>query len=285
MSANGRLLVNADDFGLHADIDRGILECIKRGRVQSVSFAATGRTLDWNKLRELIRHGVYVGLHVVLVGEPWASDGRLIRGWKELVKQLLLPGRAMKDAVAGEVRRQFQLCSENGLDPGKLSHVDSHQHVHALNAVWQPCLRLAHEHGIPRIRVPWCPSLQMIKKNVAGFALQMMARRRAAEVRGFLACLGLAHAGHNTATIFSDELEHAAHAGRPDVELIAHPGVNSPDLESRYPDWHFDWNRERDALLSPQFAEAVSTSGYKFVTPASDSPLFPGRALLDKRGQ
>jgi len=285
MSANGRLLVNADDFGLHADIDRGILECIKRGRVQSVSFAATGRTLDWNKLRELIRHGVYVGLHVVLVGEPWASDGRLIRGWKELVKQLLLPGRAMKDAVAGEVRRQFQLCSENGLDPGKLSHVDSHQHVHALNAVWQPCLRLAHEHGIPRIRVPWCPSLHMIKKNVAGFALQMMARHRAAEVRGFLACLGLAHAGHNTATIFSNELEHAAHAGRPDVELVAHPGVNSPDLESRYPDWHFDWNRERDALLSPQFAEAVSASGYKFVTPAIDSPLFPGRALLDKRGQ
>ena len=51
---------------------------------------------------------------------------------RELVKQLLLPGRTMKDAVAGEVRRQFQLCSENGLDPRTLSHVDSHQHVHVL---------------------------------------------------------------------------------------------------------------------------------------------------------
>jgi predicted glycoside hydrolase/deacetylase ChbG (UPF0249 family) len=277
MSANGRLLVNADDLGLHADIDRGVLECVERGRVQSVSFAATGRTVDWNRLRELIHHGVLVGLHVVLVGEPWASDGRLIRGWKELVKQLLLPGRAMKDAVVGEVRRQFQLCSENGLDPHSLSHVDSHQHVHALNGVWQPCLRLAHEHGIPRIRVPWCPSLLVIKKNLAGLALQMMARRRATEVSGFLACLGLAHSGRNTAAIFSNELEHAAHAGRPDIELVTHPGVNSSDLQSRYADWHFDWNRERDALLSTQFAEAVSASGYKFFAPATGSlPSSPG---------
>jgi chitin disaccharide deacetylase len=283
MSVNGRLLVNADDFGLHTDIDRGILECIECGRVQSVSFAATGRTVDWNKLRELIRHGVRVGLHVVLVGEPWASGGRLLRGWKDLVKQLLLPGRTMKDAIDGEVRRQFQLCSDNGLDPRSLSHVDSHQHVHALKGVWQPCLRLAHEHGIPRIRVPWCPSPQLIKKNVAGFALQVIAHRRAAEVCGFLPCLGLAQAGRNTAAIFSNELEHAVHAGRPDIELVVHPGVNTPDLESRYADWHFDWNRERDALLSTQFAEAVNASGYKFLAspPLEASPEGAG---LDRGG-
>lgn len=265
MSGNGHLLVNADDFGLHADIDRGILECIERGRVQSVSFAATGQTVDWSKLRELIRHGVRVGLHVVLVGEPWASDGRLVRGWKELVKQLLLPGQAMKDAVDREVRRQFQLCSENGLDPRALSHIDSHQHVHALTGVWQPCLHLAHEHGIPRIRIPWCPSLRLIKKSLAGITLQVIARHRAAEVGGFLPCLGLAHAGRNTAAIFSDELEHAGRAGRPDIELVAHPGVNTPDLESRYAEWHFHWDRERDALLSTQFAEAVNASGYTLV--------------------
>src|SRR6202011_371121 len=115
--------------------DRGILECIERGSVRSVSFAATGRTVDWNKLCELIRHGVHVGLHIVLVGEPWATDRRLIRDWNELVMQLLLSGRTIKNAVEAEVRRQFQLCSENGLDPRKLSHLDSHQHVHVLDGV------------------------------------------------------------------------------------------------------------------------------------------------------
>src|SRR6266849_2355946 len=94
MSDSAMLLVNADDFGLHKDIDRGILDCIEHGSVQSVSFSAVGRTVDWNKLLELIRHGVRVGLHITLVGEPWASDGRLVPGWKHLVKQLLVPARA-----------------------------------------------------------------------------------------------------------------------------------------------------------------------------------------------
>ncbi len=262
MSDSAMLLVNADDFGLHKDIDRGILDCIEHGSVQSVSFSAVGRTVDWNKLLELIRHGVRVGLHITLVGEPWASDGRLVPGWKHLVKQLLVPGRAMKDAVEVEVRRQFELCSQNGLDPGELSHVDSHQHVHVFTGVWQPCFDLVREYRIPRIRVPWCPSLSLIKKSLGGIALQTIARSRAAIVGGFLPCLGLAHAGRNTVAILSGELAHTARAGRHDVELVVHPGVNTPDLESRYGGWHFDWSRERDTLLSSQFGEAVIAGGY-----------------------
>jgi chitin disaccharide deacetylase len=262
VSWHRRLLVNADDFGLHTDIDRGILECIERGRVRSVSFAATGRSLDWNKLCELIRHGVHVGLHVVLVGEPWATDGRLICDWNGLVRQLLFSGRTIRDAVEAEIRRQFQICSENGLDPRKLSHLDSHQHVHVLDGVWRQCLSLTREYGIPRIRVPWCPSLHMIKRTRAGVALQMIARRRAGGISGSFACLGLAHAGRNTAAILSDELKHAARSGCRDIELVVHPGVNTPDLESRYTNWRFNWNCEREALLSTRFADAVGASGY-----------------------
>ena len=256
-----RLLVNADDLGLHADIDRGILDCIEAGRVQSASFSPTGQTVDWNTLRELIRHGVRIGLHVTLVGEPWATDGRRIPGWKELVKRLILSGHGMKAAVDAEICRQFQLCADNGLNPRSLSHVDSHQHVHAFNGIWQPCLRLAKEYGIPRVRVPWCPSWHVMKKNIGGIALQAIARGRRADVPGFLPCLGLAHAGHNTAPIFADELHHA---GGVDVEMVVHPGINSPALQSHYSDWHFDWTGERDALLSPQFADDVAAAGYEF---------------------
>jgi chitin disaccharide deacetylase len=259
------LLVNADDFGLHVDINRGISECVERGRVQSVSFSANGRAVDWKKLQEWSRHGVLVGLHVTLVGERWATDGRVIRSWKDLAAQLLLRGGAIKEDVNREMRRQFQLCAENGLDPRKLSHVDSHQHVHVLSGVWGPCLDLAREYSIPRIRVPWCPSLKAVKKNVGGVVLQMISRRRATELDAPLACLGLAHAGRNTAASFSYELSSAADAvnSHPDgLELVVHPGVNSPDLESQYGDWQFDWTREHDALLSSQFAEAVAANGY-----------------------
>src|SRR5579863_10234330 len=103
---NPYLLVNADDFGLHAYINRGISECVERGRVQSVSFSATGQAVEWKKLQEWSREGVLIGLHVTLVGEPWATDGRILRGWKDLAGQLLFQGRSIREDVNGEIRRQ-----------------------------------------------------------------------------------------------------------------------------------------------------------------------------------
>jgi predicted glycoside hydrolase/deacetylase ChbG (UPF0249 family) len=261
MSVPAVLLVNADDLGLHPDIDRGIFDCIEKGRVQSVSFSPQGRSLDWEKLGELQRNGVRVGLHITLVGEPWISDGRVIANWKELVRRLTFFPSQMRRDVEEEIARQFECCAQNGLDPCTLSHVDSHQHVHVFSRIWLPCLTHARQYGIPRVRIPWSPSWRMIKKNIGGIALQTIARRRRGAIRGFLPCLGLAHAGHNTAAILGAELSCANGS---DVELCVHPGVNTPDLERRYADWRFDWTGERDALLSSQFADAVKSSGFQF---------------------
>src|ERR1700722_8960725 len=96
------LLVNADDFGLHADINRGISGCVDSGRVQSVSFSATGQAVDWKKLQEWSRHGVLVGLHITLVGEPWATDGRVLQDWKDLARRLLLQHHSIREDVNRE---------------------------------------------------------------------------------------------------------------------------------------------------------------------------------------
>jgi predicted glycoside hydrolase/deacetylase ChbG (UPF0249 family) len=262
-----RLLVNADDFGLHPDIDHGILECVERGRVQGISFCPTGRSLEWKKLVELMDQGVHVGLHLTLVGEPWSTDGRLIPDWQHLVRQLLLGGQPIRAAIGAEIQRQLQLCADHGVDPRRLSHLDSHQHVHVLAGLWGLYLDQAKEHGIPRIRVPWCPTLRIIKKSVGGIALQSLAWLRTRQVDGYLACVGLAHAGHNTPATLSEELHDAAHAGRPDLELVAHPGTSTEDLQSRYASWKFDWDSERGALLSAEFANAVEQNGYVFAGP------------------
>jgi predicted glycoside hydrolase/deacetylase ChbG (UPF0249 family) len=263
------LLVNADDFGLHPDIDRGILECVDAGVVQSLSFSPNGGNIHWEKLHELSRAGVRVGLHVTLVGEPWGTDDRVVPGWKDLVKQLIFGGRAVRDAVAREIAWQARQCADHSLS---LAHIDSHQHVHAFDGVWQPVLRAAHEHGIPRVRVPWCPSWRMIKKNAGGVALQMLSARLGKRVRAqldsFLPILGVAHAGHNTVEIYQRELA-LARGNATDLELCVHPGINTPDLECRYADWQFDWTGERDALLTPRFRDAVTQHGFEL------APLAP----------
>jgi predicted glycoside hydrolase/deacetylase ChbG (UPF0249 family) len=268
------VLVNADDFGLHADIDRGILDCIDAGVVQSLSFSPQGECLDWAKLIELQARGIRVGLHVTLVGEPWLTDGRVVPGWKDLVKQLVLPtarGRAMKLAVEREIDAQFARCRQNGIS---IAHVDSHQHVHAFPSVWQPVVRAAEQLSNVRVRVPWCPSLKIIKKNVGGIALQALASRRRHDVSQFLPIMGLAHAGHNTLEIYKCEFDAVQSVN---VELCVHPGVNTPALEQKYAEWNFNWTGEREALIDPRFQQMLRDRGYEFarlLTPdAAVSPV------------
>lgn len=257
------VLVNADDFGLHADIDRGILDCVDAGVVQSLSFSPQGQSLNWSQLTDLQVRGVRVGLHVTLVGEPWLTDGRVVAGWKDLVKEVAsfgATGRAMRMAVEREIDAQFDRCAQNRI---AIAHIDSHQHVHAFPGIWQPILRAAERLGNVRIRVPWCPSLKIIKRNVGGIALQLLASRLRHRVSQFLPIMGLAHAGHNTLEIYTTEFDAVRNV---DVELCVHPGVNTSSLEQKYADWQFNWTGERDALIDPRFREMLNERGYQLAT-------------------
>jgi chitin disaccharide deacetylase len=263
------LLVNADDFGLHADIDRGILDCIERGAVQSLSFSPQGKSLDWKKVAELQRAGVKVGLHLTLVGEPWGTTGEVIAKWPQLVKWVMLGGTAARRQLDAEADWQIGQCLDNGIRP---DHIDSHQHVHVFPGIWQAAMRLKREHRIPRIRVPRCPTWKAIKKNVPGVALQTLATQRALSVDHYLPCLGLARAGHNTTDVVIEELKALSHVRAESgngsktetIELVMHPGVNTPGLEGTYPEWQFDWTAERDALLDPRLGEAMNVLGCAF---------------------
>ncbi|MCC6239214.1 MAG: ChbG/HpnK family deacetylase [Phycisphaerales bacterium] len=267
------VLVNADDFGLHADIDRGILQCIDAGVVQSISFSPQGVSLDWTLLAQLARRGVKVGLHLTLVGEPWGTDGRVFTKWPQLVRWVTLGGSNARRALDAEADWQMRQCLEHNIH---LDHIDSHQHVHVFPAIWSTARRLQRQHAIARIRTPFCPGLKLIKKNIPGLALQTLARWRAAGVDQPLPCLGLSWAGHNDIDILTRELtsldtasplKPAKPSTSPIVELVMHPGVNTPALEARYDDWHFDWTGERDALLDPRLRVALKSAGLSLFRP------------------
>jgi predicted glycoside hydrolase/deacetylase ChbG (UPF0249 family) len=255
-----RLLVNADDFGLHADIDAGIVDCIDAGRVCSISFSPNGKSLDWERLAELKAKGVLVGLHLTLVGEPWLSDGRVISKWPELGSQIFTGGGAFREQLGHEIEAQFAACDARGL---KLDHVDSHQHVHIFGAVWRPTIAAARSRAIGRVRVPAAPSRGLGKQSVGGLALQLIAGRRRRQWPGALPCIGLAHAGHNTTEILARELTAAGKTGAGDLELVAHPGRDTAGLQAAYSSWKFDWRAEQEALLSDEFGRAVRDSGYE----------------------
>jgi predicted glycoside hydrolase/deacetylase ChbG (UPF0249 family) len=124
------LIVNADDFGYGAAINRGIAEAIDNGVVRSV-----GLMVNTPGTREAValareRSQVSVGLHANFTNEA----ERLVEFDDPPVCRAALRG-------------QFQrFCDLVGRKP---SHLDSHQHVHRRRPC-NPCfLELAQEHGIP----------------------------------------------------------------------------------------------------------------------------------------
>jgi chitin disaccharide deacetylase len=244
------LLVNADDFGLHEDINRGVLDTVEAGVVRSLSVCATGAAPDWPRLRALQSAGVRVGVHLTLTGEPWLTTGEILSDWRALA--LRLQDHGLAERARAELAEQVARCKANGIEP---THLDSHQHVHILPGIWQACLGFC----VRRVRVPAAPSWRLARRTPAGLVLQALSLRRRRAVAA-LPCIGLAHSGNCSIALVEQELRLAA--GR-DVELIVHPGFTTPALLAKYGSWKYHWSDERAALLDPRFRDAIQRFGYR----------------------
>ena len=162
-----RLIINADDFGLTAGVNRAIVEAHQHGVVTSATLMAGGRAFaeaaQWaQSLPELS-----VGCHVVLVdGEPQlgadhvstllaAGNGsaQFRRGLGEFAAAAL---RARLDPaqVEAEAAAQMRKLQSAGI---ALSHFDTHKHAHMFPAVLRPLLRAARACGVRAVRNPFAP--------------------------------------------------------------------------------------------------------------------------------
>jgi predicted glycoside hydrolase/deacetylase ChbG (UPF0249 family) len=138
-SAPLHLIVNADDFGYSASVNRGIAETHERGIVTSTSVM-----VRWPGAAEA---GAYLrthpslkaGLHVDL-GE-WAYRGG---DWVPLYHVVDTHDRA---ALHAEVRRQLdQFRRMAAMEP---SHLDTHQHVHQREPARSVLTEIGEELGLP----------------------------------------------------------------------------------------------------------------------------------------
>src|SRR2546429_5150631 len=62
-----------------------------------------------------------------------------------------LAGRIDAGHVAEECAAQLARLGAAGV---RVTHIDSHRHVHALPGVWAPVVATARTHGVPFVRVP-----------------------------------------------------------------------------------------------------------------------------------
>jgi len=133
------LIVNADDFGQSAGVNRGVMDVHAHGIVTSASLM-----VRWPAATEAAAYArdhpeLSLGLHVDLA-EWTCRDG----AWFPLYKVVPVDDAA---AVAEETARQLALFRElTGHDP---THVDSHQHIHRDEPAHTAIAAIARELGVP----------------------------------------------------------------------------------------------------------------------------------------
>jgi predicted glycoside hydrolase/deacetylase ChbG (UPF0249 family) len=139
MTAERNLIVNADDFGLSAAVNAGIVEAHERGIVTSTSMMVRKPAADEAVALAARLDSLAIGLHIDL-GQWDYEDGR----WKVAYERCPPDDEG---AVERECREQLEAFRElTGRDP---THVDSHQHTHMSEPVASSAARIAAALGVP----------------------------------------------------------------------------------------------------------------------------------------
>lgn len=266
------LIVNADDYALTGGVSRGILRAHREGVVTSTSVLAVApafeRTGPW--LIDEPRLGV--GVHLAAVGEdppvltasevPTLVDrrGRLAISWRVFLRRALA-GRIDPDDLRREFEAQLQRVSSLGV---KITHLDTHQHLHLWPSVRDVVLALAGAHGIRAVRVP--RSATAFPGRGVNYLAAELARRAGAAGLAFPAhAAGLDEAGALDGAQFSITLARLASLDAPTVEVSAHPGEDVDPERERYR-WRYRWDDELQALTSAGAREAVQAAGFTLGT-------------------
>jgi predicted glycoside hydrolase/deacetylase ChbG (UPF0249 family) len=246
-----RVIVHADDFGLHPSLNTGIDAAHRDGLVSSASLMPLGPAFSDALRRVQALPSLDLGLHFTLVGVSGlpptlgAFLADYARGW--------MPARV----VEAHLNSQF-----DALGGVSVSHIDSHQHLHALPGVMRVVCRFAAERGIPCVRLPLDgpPHARVAPgRRAQAAALAVMARlsRRYIGAYGRRTSdyfSGMAVSGHLTAPTLAAYLENAC-SGL--TEIVCHPGADNSALAQAF-DWGYDWQGERAALCSPQARAALA---------------------------
>ncbi len=246
-----RVIVHADDFGLHPAINAGIDAAHRDGLVSSASVMPTGGAFADAVRRAEHLPALDLGLHFALVGV--AGFPPTLSAFLAAYARGAFPARILEAHLA----RQFDALG--GL---AVSHIDSHQHLHALPGVMRVICRFASKHGIPAVRLPvdgpaLAPTSATRRAQAAALAAVSRLSRRYVDAYGLQTSdyfSGMAVSGHLSAATFAAYLQNA----KPGLtEIVCHPGADNRALAQAYP-WGYNWQGELSALCSADARAAVN---------------------------
>lgn len=242
-----RLIVNADDFGLTAGVNRAIVELNRHGTLTSATLMASASSTA--EAIDLARStpDLGAGCHVVLVDGTAVTPVELLPSLTAaksfsptlsafLSRTLLAQRLSIQSDIETEAFAQISLLQSRGMH---LTHIDTHKHTHMFPRVLRPVLRAARAAGIRVVRNPFEPEWSIRATPRAPWLRRLQVRllrmleptfRRIVAEEGFATTDG-AIGVLATGTLDTEAITSLLDA-MPDGtwELVTHPGYDDADL-------------------------------------------------------
>ena len=154
-----KFILNADDFGLSKALNRAVFEGYKEGLLKSASLVANGEAFD-DAINSIIPDcpELGVGIHLnVMEGLSLCDDLSLLTDaqghFNNSYLQLLIKAYMPKnEEFLSQLEREFRLQIEKVMSKTRVTHIDSHVHIHSIPKIFDMVCRLAKEYGIKQVR-------------------------------------------------------------------------------------------------------------------------------------
>lgn len=249
------VIFEADDLGLLYAFNEGIRAAHRDGLLTSTCLRANGYAYE-HAVRDVLPScpGLGVGVHLCLneaqpVSDPaHVSDlvdrrGALRRGFGWLIGTSQTPAGLRQ--IERELRAQIEKVLADGI---AIDHLNSHQHVHMIPAIFRLTCRLAREYAVPCVRLtrelPYGAGgmrkrvQPLLTANILKHLLlnryarlnELAARRYAVHTTDYF--VGVNYTAHMNLTALLQGLCALPFGS---VEVLLHPALGPDPRDTRYP--------------------------------------------------
>ncbi len=286
-----RLIINADDFGLTAGVNRAIAEAHQRGIVTSATLMANSQAFDEAVAiaRSATGNNFSVGCHVVLLdGEPLLPATQVpsllepkngASCFRESLNGFAVASfrhQLNPEEIEAETAAQIARLQASGIQP---SHLDTHKHAHMLPGVLRPLLQAAKSKGVGAVRNPFgqvwplpLASLLQTRQVWIRFAQLNVLRNFAGNFRREVEAHGLRTTDGSLGVLVTGVLDlklfTAIVESIPDGtwEFVCHPGYNDADLDNVRTRLRGSREQELSLLTSPEAKDLLLRRGVELIS-------------------
>ena len=230
------LIINADDFGLSASINEGIIRAFNAGSITNATLmikrASAGEAIRFAKDNPSLPVGLHLDLDDLLGGNEQGEERfNLTR------IGLMLKDKSFFRELSLEIDEQIILFKDTGLE---LTHIDGHHHLHAIPEIFPLLIEKMSDHGIKTVRLS--REFDLVKYPPIKWEDDFLN-----EMKALLKQNGIIYADHFITGWQSYDLHKIINGV---TELMTHPGTTE--------EWRIN---ELGTLTSPKWSTSLKEQG------------------------